>query len=330
MDSKTQPYPIKYYKEVNAKAVEWLWYPYIAYGKITIIQGDPGEGKSTVAINLAAAISNGEPMPLESEKIEPQAVVYQNSEDGKEDTIVPRLIACGANLDKVSYIDEDEATVELGDERLEKVIVETGARVLILDPIQAYWGANTDMNRAGAIRPIMNHLAHIAERRHCAIIMVGHMNKANGKGLYRGLGSIDIAAAARSVLLVAKLSSQPNMRVLSHVKSNLAPLGDSILFSVDNKSVVSWIRRSKITAEQVLDESFDDEYSKTDHAILIIKKNMESGECSANQILQQCEMNGISKRTVNAAKVRLNIASVKRKDGWYWVLDEENQSDDAE
>ena len=120
------------------------------------------------------------------------------------------------------------------------------------------------------------------------------------------------------------------MRVLSHVKSNLAPLGDSILFSVDNNSVVSWIRRSKITAEQVLDESYDDEYSKTDHAILIIKKNMESGECSANQILQQCEMNGISKRTVNAAKVRLNIASVKRKDGWYWVLDEENQSDDAE
>ena len=90
MASKTQPYPIKYYKEINAKKVEWLWYPYIAYGKITIIQGDPGEGKSTVAINLAAAISNGEPLPLENEKTEPQAVVYQNSEDGKEDTIVPR------------------------------------------------------------------------------------------------------------------------------------------------------------------------------------------------------------------------------------------------
>ena len=322
MESKAQPYPIKYYKEVNAKAIEWLWYPYIAYGKITIIQGDPGEGKST--------LSNGKPVPLEIEKTKPQAVVYQNSEDGKEDTIVPRLLACGANLEKVSYIDEEEATVELGDERLEKVIEQTGARVLILDPIQAYWGANTDMNRAGAIRPIMNHLAHIAERRNCAIIMVGHMNKANGKGLYRGLGSIDIAAAARSVLLVAKLSNQPNMRVLSHVKSNLAPLGDSILFTVDDKSVVSWVRRSKMTAEQVLDESYNDEYNKTDHAILIIRKNMESGECSANKILQECELNGISKRTVNAAKVRLNIVSVKRKDGWYWVLDEDNESDDAE
>lgn len=332
MDGKKQPYSVKYYREVKAKKVEWLWYPYIPYGKITIIQGDPGEGKSTVAINLASIISNGESLPLEKEKTAPRAVVYQNSEDGKEDTIVPRLIACGADLSKVAYIEEDETALELGDERLSKVIDEIGARVLILDPVQAYWGANTDMNRAGAIRPIMNQLARMAQQKKCAVIMIGHMTKGNGKGLYRGLGSIDIAAAARSVLLVARLKSQPEMRVLAHVKSNLAPIGDSILFSVDGKSSISWLRKSKLTAEQILDESYEESNSKLDRAVAIIKGCMKNGECSANEVLRQCEDQGIAKRTVNEAKARLNIDSVKRKGGWFWVVcddcDQEDDDDD--
>lgn len=330
MDGVKQPYSVKYYREVKAKKVEWLWYPYIPYGKITIIQGDPGEGKSTVAINLASIISNGESLPLEKEKTAPRAVVYQNSEDGKEDTIVPRLIACGADLGNVAYIEEDETALELGDERLSKVIDETGARVLILDPVQAYWGANTDMNRAGAIRPIMNQLARMAQQKKCAIIMIGHMTKGNGKGLYRGLGSIDIAAAARSVLLVARLKSQPEMRVLAHVKSNLAPIGDSILFSVDGKSSISWLRKSKLTAEQILDESYEESNSKLDRAVAIIKECMKNGECSANEVLRQCEDQGIAKRTVNEAKARLNIESVKRKGGWFWIAGEDEDSDDDE
>lgn len=328
MDGVKQPYSVKYYREVKAKKVEWLWYPYIPYGKITIIQGDPGEGKSTVAINLASIISNGEALPLEKEKTDPRAVVYQNSEDGKEDTIVLRLIACGADLNKVAYIEEDETALELGDERLSKAIDETGARVLILDPVQAYWGANTDMNRAGAIRPIMNQLARMAQQKKCAVIMIGHMTKGNGKGLYRGLGSIDIAAAARSVLLVARLKSQPEMRVLAHVKSNLAPIGDSILFSVDGKSSISWLRKSKLTAEQILDESYEESNSKLDRAVAIIKECIKNGECSANEVLRQCEDQGIAKRTVNEAKARLNIESVKRKGGWFWIAGEDEDSDD--
>lgn len=159
MESGKQPYSVRYYKESKA----WLWYPYIPYGKITIIQGDPGEGKSTVAINLSAILSNGDELLFEKGKTIPKAVVYQNSEDGKEDAIVPRLIAYGADLSKISYIQEYDSAVELGDNRLEKVIEETGARVLILDPVQAYWGDSTDMNQAGSIRLIMNYLARMAQ-----------------------------------------------------------------------------------------------------------------------------------------------------------------------
>lgn len=326
MDSRKQAYPVKSYKTIRAKEIEWLWYPYIAYGKITIIQGDPGEGKSTVAINLASNISNGLELPFTKSKIKPQSVIYQNCEDGKDDTIVPRLVACGADLDKVLYIDESNIPIELGDERLEQVVEQTKARVLILDPVQAYWGANTDMNRAASIRPIMNYLAQIAQRHRCAIIMIGHMNKASGKGLYRGLGSIDIAAAARSVLLVSKLKNQANVRVLAHVKNNLAPLGESILFMADEKSHINWLRRSRITAEQILDESYDN--NKVDRAISIIRECLESGECAANVIMQKCEEHNIAKRTVNEAKAILKIESVKRKNGWYWILNAEGTDTD--
>ncbi len=181
MDAK--PYKINYYNNVECKNVDWLWYPYIPYGKITIIQGDPGDGKSTFALNLAAIVSNGETLPFINKKTALSAVVYQNNEDGKEDTICPRLKACGANLDNIAYIDETDASLSMGDERLEKVLDETNARVLILDPIQAYFGNGTDMNRAGDIRPIMNKLSQMAARRNCAVILIGHMSK--GKRICR-------------------------------------------------------------------------------------------------------------------------------------------------
>ncbi|MCX4363139.1 MAG: AAA family ATPase [Clostridia bacterium] len=327
MDIK-QPYSVKSYKQVIAKKIEWLWYPYIAFGKITIIQGDPGEGKSTVAINLAAVISSGRTMPLDKAPSAPITVIYQNNEDGIDDTIVPRLAACGANLERVKYIDEDDNAVELGDERLDKVIEETGARVVILDPVQAYWGSNTDMNRAGATRPIMNKLATLAKRRNCAIIMIGHMTKSNCKGLYRGLGSIDIAAAARSVLLVSRLKNQSEIRVLAHVKNNLAPIGESILFTIKEHSEITWIRKSKMTAEQVLDETYEEGSSKLDRAITIIKEKIGGGSCAANELISYCEQQGISKRTLNMAKSKLNIDSVKRKDGWYWVINTDDEDDD--
>lgn len=320
MDTK-RPYSVKSYKQVIAKNVDWLWYPYIPFGKITIIQGDPGDGKSTVAINLAAAISTGRMMPLDKNPSMPMTVIYQNNEDGIDDTIVPRLAACGANLERVKYIEEDDNIIELGDERLDKVIEETGAKVVILDPVQAYWGSNTDMNRAGATRPVMNKLVSLAKRRNCAIIMIGHMTKSNNKGLYRGLGSIDIAAAARSVLLVARLKNHSEMRVLAHVKNNLAPIGESILFSINERSDITWIRKSKMTAEQVLEETYEEGSSKLDRAISIIKEKMSSGCCAANELISYCEQQGISKRTLNMAKSKLQIDSVKKKDGWYWIID---------
>ena len=199
--------------EVPVEEVEWLWYPYIPFGKLTIIHGDGGEGKTTLILQLAALLSRGEKLPCDSTEREPIKVIYQTAEDGLGDTIKPRLLADNADCSQIKVIDESEATLTMLDERIEKAIVETGARALILDPVQAYIGAKVDMNRANEVRAILSQLGRIAGQYRCAIILVGHLNKVQGnKSNYRGLGSIDFQATARSVLIVGRLKDNPQIR----------------------------------------------------------------------------------------------------------------------
>ena len=171
--------------EVKATDTKWLWYPYIPYGKITIIQGDPGDGKTTLVLHLAAELTQGKMFGSEEQQ-EPVTVIYQTAEDGLSDTIKPRLIAANADCSKVLVIDEREQCISMTDGRLEAAIQQTDAKLVILDPIQAYLGASVDMHRANEVRPIMSHLGSIAEKYGCAIVLIGHMNKSSGqKASYR-------------------------------------------------------------------------------------------------------------------------------------------------
>ena len=163
---------------IDAEKVQWLWYPYIPLGKITIVQGDPGEGKTTFALAVIASLTKGEPLPECEEGMEPMNVIYQTAEDGLADTIKPRLVAAGADCTRVLVIDETDKELTLIDERLEEAIKETGAQLIVLDPIQAYLGEDVDMHRANEVRPVLKRLAAMAERTHCAVLLVGHLNKA--------------------------------------------------------------------------------------------------------------------------------------------------------
>lgn len=317
-------------EDVVSKEVEWLWYPYIPYGKITIIEGDPGEGKTTLVLKLAAALSRGLPLPCDDDKeYEPIHIIYQTAEDGIEDTIKPRLVKAGADCSMIRVIDETDKELSMTDDRLEQAIIETGARLIILDSIQAYIGATVDMHRANEIRPVLKHLGIIAEKHNCAIILIGHMNKASGsKSTYRGLGSIDIQAIARSVLLVARLRDKPNIRIMAHNKSSLAPTGDAIGFEMTEDNGMVCIGPYDITIDELLSGNEGRGKKKLDIAENFIKEYFGTNKViPSNEIMMEAAKRSIKRNTLLSAKKKLGITSDKEKaeDGtiyWTWVMPE--------
>ena len=232
--------------------MDWLWFPYIPFGKLTIIQGNPGEGKTYFAMRLTAACTNRKPLPG-METLEPFNIIYQTAEDGLGDTVKPRLMEAEADLERVLVIDDRDTPLTLADERIARAIRENNARLVIIDPVQAFLGADVDMNRANEVRPIFRSLGDIAQATGCAIVLIGHLNKAAGtQSTYRGLGSIDITAAVRSLLFIGKLKDSPTTRVLIHEKSSLAPPGQSLAFSLGDEKGFEWIGAYDITADELL------------------------------------------------------------------------------
>ena len=309
--------------EVDTQAVEWLWEPYIPFGKVTIVQGNPGEGKTTFALRLAAACTTGGTLPG-MKPLPPFQVIYQTAEDGLGDTVKPRLIEAAADLDRVLVIDEAKRELTLSDERIEKAITQNGARLIILDPIQAYMGEKADMNKANEVRPIFRRLAEVAERTGCAVILIGHLNKAaGGQSAYRGLGSIDFRAAARSVLLIGRVKREPNVRVIVHDKSSLAPEGKPVAFCLDPKTGFSWVGKYDITAEELLSGAGGNTATKTEQAERLILDLLADGkELASEEIVKAAAEAGISERTVQNAKRNMGgILGARRVGGqWYNFL----------
>ena len=295
--------------DVKLTPVEWLWKPYLPFGKLSVLQGNPGEGKTYFAMHLAAACTNGKLLP-NMERLEPFNVIYQTAEDGLGDTVKPRLIEAGADLNRVLVIDDSEVQLTLSDERIEKAIIENNARLVIVDPIQAYLGADVDMNRANEVRPIFMRLGQVAQRTGCAILLIGHLNKAAGmQSLQRGLGSIDIAAAVRSVMFIGKLKHDPTMRILTHEKSSLAPPGVSLAFSLGDEGGFRWVGEYDITADEMLSGIEPQRETKTQQAKDLICTLLAGGKQVFSEDIDKAALErGIPGRTVRDAKRELGDA----------------------
>ena len=307
--SKPETVKIIRMSDVELTPVEWLWKPYLPFGKLSVLQGNPGEGKTYFAMHLAAACTNGKLLP-NMERMEPFNVIYQTAEDGLGDTVKPRLIEAGADLDRVLVIDDSEVQLTLSDERIEKAIVENNARLVIIDPIQAYLGADVDMNRANEVRPIFMRLGQVAQRTGCAILLIGHLNKAAGmQSLQRGLGSIDIAAAVRSVMFIGKLKHDPTMRILTHEKSSLAPPGASLAFSLGDEGGFRWVGEYDITADEMLSGIEPQRETKTQQAKDLICTLLAGGKQALSEDIDKAALErGIPGRTVRDAKRELGDA----------------------
>ena len=307
--SKAETVKIIRMSDVELTPVDWLWKPYLPFGKLSVLQGNPGEGKTYFAMHLAAACTNGKLLP-NMERLEPFNVIYQTAEDGLGDTVKPRLIEAGADLDRVLVIDDSEVQLTLSDERIEKGIIENNARLVIIDPIQAYLGADVDMNRANEVRPIFMRLGQVAQRTGCAILLIGHLNKAAGmQSLQRGLGSIDIAAAVRSVMFIGKLKHDPTMRILTHEKSSLAPPGASLAFSLGDEGGFRWVGEYDITADEMLSGIEPQRETKTQQAKDLICTLLAGGKQVLSEDIDKAALErGIPGRTVRDAKRELGDA----------------------
>ena len=307
--SKPETVKIIRMSDVELTPVEWLWKPYLPFGKLSVLQGNPGEGKTYFAMHLAAACTNGKLLP-NMERMEPFNVIYQTAEDGLGDTVKPRLIEAGADLDRVLVIDDSDVQLTLSDERIEKAIVENNVRLVIIDPIQAYLGADVDMNRANEVRPIFMRLGQVAQRTGCAILLIGHLNKAAGmQSLQRGLGSIDIAAAVRSVMFIGKLKHDPTMRILTHEKSSLAPPGVSLAFSLGDEGGFRWVGEYDITADEMLSGIEPQRETKTQQAKDLICALLAEGKQVLSEDIDKAALErGIPGRTVRDAKRELGDA----------------------
>ena len=317
------------YSEVTTTTVSWLWFPYIPIGKITIIAGDPGDGKSTMMMNLIAEISKGGTMPDGSQIGRPSKVIYQCSEENAGDTIKPRFESCGADCTRIGFINEElHEGLTLDDDRIGRMITEFRPRLVVIDPIQAYLGSNSDLMMATRARKLMRRLSFWASENKCAIVLIGHLSKSDGKkDLYRSFGSIDVVAAARSVLMVERDPEDWDLRVVKQVKNNLAPTGDNLFFSLTREDGFKWVSNDSGNCDLTLKMKQNLPKNKHELAAILIKDTLAEGDVESTRIQGIMKKYGIGSKTMQETKERLGVTSYRKMRKWYWHMEKETTDD---
>ncbi len=323
--------------DVEPEKVEWLWDRRIPLGKITVLDGDPGNGKSVMSTDLAARLSVGRTFP-DGQPCDTAGVVIMNAEDGLADTIRPRLDAAGGDPSRVLSL----ATVPVGDEGderhltipedipiIEEAVEQMGARLVIIDPLMAFLSGSSNAHKDQDIRRALAPLARMAERTGAAVLLVRHLNKASGGNpLYRGGGSIGIIGAARCGLLVGVHPEDENKRVLAGQKSNLSPMPDSLAYRITtatNESArIEYAGRTEAKADTLLSTPADaEERSALGDAIQFLRDELKDGPMWAKSISERARKLDISEASLRRAKGALNVQSTREgEEGWSWNLPE--------
>ncbi len=310
--------------DVIPEDVTWIWYPYIARGKVTFIEGDPDLGKSFLTGKLCYHIANGVEFPESDDTIQGRVCLF-NAEDGMEDTIVPRLIAMGVNRKHVFIkpygsqfmIDED------GIKMMREHIQTHRPEMVIIDPFSAYIDPMKDMNKANDMRAVLMKLAVVAGENKVAVVIIRHITKSrNEVALYRGSGSIDISGAARSVIYVGAHPEERNQRVLVHIKSNLAPKGDSMVYELhpEKRNTFNWIGTCDLgVADLDANKHAGKRETKKSQAETLIRDELKrSNEVCIKHIKELCEDADISESTMKRASVKLNLKCRVTAKGNVW------------
>jgi 5S rRNA maturation endonuclease (ribonuclease M5) len=308
--------------DVTPEQVSWLWPGRIPVGKLVTLDGDPGLGKSTLALEFGAVVTNGSTWPDGTTCAHPGAVLLMSAEDGPADTIRPRADGAGADVTKIHLIEgvpvDTDGTLRpptLADvAALDDAITRTGARLLVIDVVMAYLPTGTDAYKDQDIRQVLSRLASLADRTRCTVLLLRHLNKGSGRDpLYRGGGSIGIVGAARAGLLVAPDPDDPERRVLASVKSNLGPAPDSLTYRLVGAgdygvARVQWEGQTAHTARTLLAEpASDDKGAQTEAEHWLSDYLIEQGAAPSKTVKIEAAKVGIAERTLKRAVQSLGV-----------------------
>ena len=315
---------IRWANQTEIKTVDWLWKPFIPYGKVTIVEGDGGEGKTTMILAVAAMLSRGVQPPalvnghLEEEKnVEPITIFYASNEDEIEDSTIPCFLRNGGDLTRFAYSGELEHHITLNEEELTDIIQETGARLLIIDPFQSFLPKGTHLGNVTQMREVFTMLSNVAKATGSALVLVGHLNKNEAsKDIHRGMGSADISASVRSILLVYMNKEDRTKRYIRAIKSNFD--------EADFTPVALTLNQERILSFEETDELMIAPEIKTVHklerAVAILRECLENGPVSIEEIFMKCDSAGIGDRTARRAMRRIGAISQSKNGITYWRL----------
>lgn len=333
---------LKRLSEIAPQQIEWLWPGRIALGKLTMIAGDPGLGKSLLTAAIAAIVSRGYEWPLENLLAQVGSIVLLSAEDDAADTIRPRLDAAGADCNRIHILEavqeedgEGKSTERVFSLKRDlEVLEETLAtlpdcRLVVIDPISAYL-EGTDSHKNADIRGLLAPLAKLASKHKVAIILVQHLNKNSGESaMYRAMGSVAFIAAARAGFIVTKDKNNPSRRLVMPIKNNLAKEGTGLAYSVltaDNGApVIGWETEPvEMTADEALSmpKPDDEEQTATDWAIEMLKMTLADGPLPVLEIRKQLKAMGITDKMQRTAREKLGVVTTKSgfESGWIWSL----------
>ena len=335
-----EPPPGTILSDVEAETVLWLWERRIPLGKITVVDGDPGNGKSALTTDLAARLSVGRPFP-DGQPTEPAGVVIMNAENGLADTIRPRVDAAGGDPTKVLSLaaiefgepdergDRDERTLSIPEDIriIENALNRMDAKMLVVDPLMAFLSEGVNAHKDQDVRRALAPLKRMAERTGCAVVLVRHLNKASGgNSLYRGGGSIGIIGAARSGLLVGQDPEDDKIRVLAGQKSNLTEMPESLKYRIvtaaNGAARVEHLGTTTTTANAMLSAPTDaEERSALGEAMKFLREELGKAPVMAKNKKARAKEMEISDATLRRAKQALAIVSSREgDDGWSWSL----------
>lgn len=311
---------------IEAQEIEWLWEPLIPYNKITILEGDPGLGKSYLCMHLAAVVSTGGLLP-DGSRVQRGNVLYITSEDDAADTVRPRMEAMGADLKRVRVLIDYLVLSDEGHRVIREEMEKFKPDFVVIDTLYSFMSEKVDLSKPTSVRAELHKLDRLFKEFGAAVILIRHWTKGGkgGKAIYRGVGSIDVIGVVRTSLAVAQHPENQDLRVLAQVKNNLGHKAESLVYELVEQDrglpVLTWRGTTHYSADELEQQGGEIE-SEEDRAIDFLQKALARGPLPSKEVFALAARANLSRPTINRVKKKAGVRSLKVGRNWIWTLKE--------